>query len=136
MESKLSVTIMYANPWIPISLHLVMILVVVYFNQKTHACAWVRMVEINWKHWKMMKKVPFPSYTREAHKRLTKKNEEKSLLVSDWEWLPKAGWHPKAGCSFGIFFKTFSFLFLFFKFLIFGLRIIPCKIYLRKSLLT
>ena len=33
---------------------------------------------------------------------LTKKNEKKSLLVSDWEWLPKAGWNLKAGCSFGI----------------------------------
>ena len=33
----------------------------------------------------------------------------KSLLVS--EWLPKAGWHLKAGCSFGIlltFFPHFS----------------------------
>ena len=45
-----------------------------------------------------------------THKRLTRgswwkthKNEEKSLLVSDWEWLPKAGQHPNAGCSFGIF---------------------------------
>ena len=37
------------------------------------------------KNTKMMKKVPFSSCAREAHERLTKKNEEKSLLVSDWE---------------------------------------------------
>ena len=72
-----------------------------------------RMVENNWEHSKMSKKVPFSSCAQEAHVRLTKKNEEKwkkSLLVSDWEWLPKAGWHPNAGCSFGIllFFVLFS----------------------------
>ena len=40
-------------------------------------------------------------------------NEEKrkkSLLVSDWEWLPKAGWHLKAGCSFGILLFSWPFL--------------------------
>ena len=59
------------------------------------------------KHKKMMKKVPFSSCTRETHIRLMKKKEEKILLVSDWEWLPKAGWHLKAGCSFGFFFYKF-----------------------------
>ena len=29
-----------------------------------------------------------------------KTHEEKSLLVSDWKWLPKAGWHSKAGWCF------------------------------------
>ena len=58
---------------------------VVYFDQQTHACACVRMVENNNKHLIMMKKVPFSSCTQEAHERLTKKNKEKSLLVSDWE---------------------------------------------------
>ena len=24
---------------------------------------------------------------------------QKKMLVRDWEWLPKAGWHPKAGYS-------------------------------------
>ena len=58
---------------------------VVYFDQRTHACACVRMVENDQKHSKMSKKVPFSSCVREAYKRLTNKNEEKSLLVSDWE---------------------------------------------------
>ena len=47
-------------------------------------------------------KEPISSCPWEAHVRLMKKNEEKSLLVSHWEWLPKAGWHPKGGCLFGI----------------------------------
>ena len=42
---------------------------VVYFNQQTHACTCVRMVNNNEKHWKMMKKVPFPSCAQEAHVR-------------------------------------------------------------------
>ena len=72
----------------------------VYFDQLTHACARVRMVENDEKHSKMSKKVPFSSCTREAHVRLTKKNEKKNLLVSDWER------HPNAGCSFGILSKN------------------------------
>ena len=71
-------------------------------NACLRMCLHVRMVENDEKQWKMMKKVPFPFCTWEAHLRRMKKNEEKSLLVSDWEWLPKAGWHQKAGCSFGI----------------------------------
>ena len=55
---------------------------VVYFDQRTHACPSVCMGENNKKHWKM---VPFPSCAREAHVRSMKKNEEKSLLVSNWE---------------------------------------------------
>ena len=72
-----------------------------------HAFAWSKTIK-NIQKW--VKKVLFSSCTQEAHVRLTKKNEEKSLLVSDWEWLPKAGWHPNAGCSFGIllFFVLFS----------------------------
>ena len=83
---------------------------VVYFDQQTHAWACIGMVEIDEKHSKIMKKVPFSSCVLEAHVRLMKENEEKSLLVSDWEWLPKAGWHPNPGCSFEIlfFFVLFS----------------------------
>ena len=55
-------------------------------------------------------KVPFSSCPWEVHVRLMKKNEEKILLVSDCEWVPKAGWHPKAGCSFGIFLFLIVFL--------------------------
>ena len=44
---------------------------VVYFDQQMHACACIGMVENNENHSKMMKKVPFPSCAREAHKRLT-----------------------------------------------------------------
>ena len=84
--------------------------IVVYFDQRMHACACVCMVENDQKHSKMSKKVPFSSCTQEAHERLSMKNEEKSLLVSDWEWLPKAGWHPNAGCSFGILFFLFLLL--------------------------
>ena len=51
--------------------------VVVYFNQRMHACACVRMVENDRKLSKIMKKVPFLSCVREAHVRLMKKNEEK-----------------------------------------------------------
>ena len=60
----------------------------------------LRMVENDEKHSKMSKKYLF----YHAHKRLTKKNKEKSLLVSNWEWL------PIAGCSFGILllFELFS----------------------------
>ena len=78
--------------------------IVVYFDQQTHAWACVRMVENDQNHCKMSEKVLF----HHAYERLTNKIEEKSLLVSDWEWLLKAGWHLKAGCSFGIL------LFLFF----------------------
>ena len=35
----------------------------------------------------MMKKVPFPSYTREVHERLTKKNEEKMKKVLFYSFL-------------------------------------------------
>ena len=40
---------------------------VVYFDQQSHACACVRMVENDHKHKKMMKKVYFPSCVQEAH---------------------------------------------------------------------
>ena len=43
------------------------------------------MVGNDEKHLKVMKKVPFASCVQKAHVRLMKKNEEKSLLVSDWE---------------------------------------------------
>ena len=49
-----------------------------YFDQQTHACACVRMVENDKKHSKMMKKVLFLLFAREAHVRRMKKNEEKS----------------------------------------------------------
>ena len=70
-----------------------------------HAFAWLKSTE-NIGKW--LKKVPFPSCIWEAHVRRMKKNKEKSLLVSDWEWLPKAGWHPKSGFSFG--FLSFFFM--------------------------
>ena len=59
------------------------------------------MVENDQKHWKMMKKVPFPSCVREAHVRLMKKNKEKGrkklvgqrLGVTPKSWLtPKRWW--------------------------------------------
>ena len=76
------------------------------FDQQTHACPCARMVKNDEKHLKIMKKYLF----HHAYERLMKKNKEKSLLVSDWEWIPKAGWHPNAGCSFRIlfFFVLFS----------------------------
>ena len=52
---------------------------VVYFDQQMHVCACVHMVKKYEKHSKIMKKVPFPSYVREAHVRCMKKNEEKSI---------------------------------------------------------
>ena len=52
---------------------------VVYFDQGTHACTCVCMVENNEKHLKIIRKIPFPSCS------CMKKNEEKSLLVSNWE---------------------------------------------------
>ena len=48
---------------------------VLYLDQWTHACACIRMVENDQKHLKISKKVPIISCTREAHIRLTKKNE-------------------------------------------------------------
>ena len=53
---------------------------VVYFDQRTHACACVRMVENDQNHCKMSEKVPFSSCVREAYERLTNKNEEKSFF--------------------------------------------------------
>ena len=44
-----------------------------YFNQRTHACAWVHMVEIGWKHWKMRKNSLSIIHTRGSQKA----NEEK-----------------------------------------------------------
>ena len=76
----------------------------VYFDQQTHAFAWSKTIK-NIK--KISKKVPLSSCTQEAHIRLAKKNE-KILLVSDWEWLPKSGWHPNAGCSFRILFVMYQ----------------------------
>ena len=57
--------------------------IVVYFDQQTHACACVRMVENDQKHKKIMKKVPFCSCTPEAHERLTKKNKEKIIMYAN-----------------------------------------------------
>ena len=59
---------------------------VVYFDQQMHACACVRIVENDQKHWKMKKKVPFPSCVLEAHVRLMKKTKKKvcwSAIESD-----------------------------------------------------
>ena len=55
-----------------------------------HAFAWLKMIKNIQKSWKKY-------ISHQTHKRLMKKNKEKSFLVSDWEWL------PKTGCSFGIF---------------------------------
>ena len=67
------------------------VLCVVYFDQWTHC----------WKQWKTLEnhqKVPFSSCKWESHV----ENQGKSLLVSDWVWLPNPGWHPKAGYSWQI----------------------------------
>ena len=59
---------------------------VVYFDQQTHACAYVCMVENNQKHSKVSKKVLFSSCTQEAHVRLTRKAKKKvcwSAIGSD-----------------------------------------------------
>ena len=60
--------------------------------------SWMLVVFFNRKR---MQKT-YVSWARVAQIRLVQKNVEKSLLVSNWEWLPKASWHPKAGCSLGI----------------------------------
>ena len=65
-----------------------------------HACACIRMVENDQKQSKAMKKVPFSSCRREAHKRLTKKNKEKQikqfvgqrLEVTPNRWLTPKRW--------------------------------------------
>ena len=62
-----------------------------------NACG-VRMVKNIGKWWKSTFSI---KHTR-SHVRCTKKNKEKRLLVSDWEWLPKAGWH-----HFQMFFLSF-----------------------------
>ena len=54
-----------------------------------HVLAFIQMM----KNTQKLQKVPF----HHAHKRIMKKNKEKSLLVSDWEWLPNADRHLKAG---------------------------------------
>ena len=59
------------------------------------------------KHKKIMKSTFLIMHTigsRKAHI----ENEEKSLLVSDWEWLLKAGWHLKTSCLFGILSWAFN----------------------------
>ena len=55
--------------------------------------------------------------TREAHKEKWRKMK-KNLLVSHWEWLPKAGWHLKAGYSFGILLFSVPFFFIFLLFFV------------------
>ena len=55
---------------------------VVYFDQQTHACACIHMVENDQKHWIIMKKYLF----HHAYERLMKKKEEKvcwSAIRSD-----------------------------------------------------
>ena len=62
-----------------------------------------------WKKFENHEKVNFLTCVQEVHLRCVNENEEKSLLVSDWEWLPKAGWHPKAS-----FFHDFQMFFIVF----------------------
>ena len=76
--------------------------IVVYFDQQTHVFTWSKTMKNIQKSWKKYR-------FHHAHRGSWRKIEEKSLLVSDWEWLPKASCHPKAGCSFGI---TFFFIFV------------------------
>ena len=54
--------------------------------QDTPLLCILTMVKNDEKHSKMMKKVPLLSCAWEAHVRHMKKNEEKSLLVSNWEF--------------------------------------------------
>ena len=66
---------------------------VVYFDQRTHACACVRMVENDKKHKKMMKKVPFGSCTREAREEKgRKKFVGQRLRVTPKIWLTPKSW--------------------------------------------
>ena len=53
-----------------------------FFDQQMHACACICMFKNDQKHLKIIKKLPFSSCIPEAHVRLTKKNEEKSLSVN------------------------------------------------------
>ena len=54
---------------------------VVYFDQRTHACAKASF-------WGLFR----TNFTSHFCKLFLFTNEEKSLLVSDLEWLPRAGW--------------------------------------------
>ena len=53
-----------------------------YFDQQTHACACIHMVENNEKRLKIIKKVLFSLYARETHVRLTQEHEEKCSFFS------------------------------------------------------
>ena len=53
---------------------------VLYFDQRTHACAWSKMIK---KHLKSMKKVPFPSCIPEANVRRMKEKVGWSAIGSD-----------------------------------------------------
>ena len=53
---------------------------VVYFDQRTHACACDHMVENNDKCMKIIKKVLFSSYAGETHVRLTQEYEENAVF--------------------------------------------------------
>ena len=82
---------------------------VVYFNQQTHSCAYIRMVKNNKEYLKMTKRYLF-HYVHERHTRglrrgLQRKTKKKvvgqQLGVTPKSWLtPKA---LKAGCSLDFF---------------------------------
>ena len=57
---------------------------VVYFDQRTHACACVRMVENDQNHSKMSKRVLFSSCVREAYERLTRGLRTKTRKKVCW----------------------------------------------------
>ena len=56
--------------------------IVVYFNQQTHACACVHMVENNEKRYKIVKKVLFSWYPQETQVRLMQQHKEKLSFLA------------------------------------------------------
>ena len=82
------------------------------------ANAFLRMHLRGQKQWKAFKNHENSIFFIMHKRGSCKANEQKwrkSLLVSGREWLPKAGCHPKAGCSFRILlFSWFSNVFSLF----------------------
>ena len=99
---RFAVHVICIKDWVdklkPVRLAFVPLTAFVYFDQQRHACACICVVKNKENHWKIMKKVLFSSWAQEAHIKL--------MLVSDWEWF------PKAGCSY--FFNDFPMFFIVF----------------------
>ena len=87
--------------------------IVVNFTQQTHACACVRMVQNNWKHPKISKKVPFSSCAQEAHEEKRKKKfGGQQFGATPKSWLTPKRWLLIWNCVVFVVFCAFFYMHL------------------------